>query len=94
VQDSVVSLTTLILRSVSAAHAPELAASTEGREYLFRHLDAKRRWAEKLALAMAHFDARQRFALLLIELHERLQRDGHSATRRFHLPLTQPQIGS
>jgi CRP-like cAMP-binding protein len=92
VEDSVVALTPLTVGSVAAAQVRKLTSSVAGKQYLAWHLDQKRRWAEKLALSI-HLDARQKIAMLVLDLYGRLRRGKSVSGNTYVLPLTQQQIG-
>jgi CRP-like cAMP-binding protein len=93
VEDSIVALMPLTVGSVPITQVRKLTSTVAGKQHLAWHLDQKRRWAEKLALSVAHMDARQRIAMLLLDLYGRLRRGKGVSNNTFILPLTQQQIG-
>jgi CRP-like cAMP-binding protein len=94
VPDAVTTLTPAASHPLSLAELTRLMEGDPMVALRVAHLlDAERRRAERLAIAVGHADAETRLASFLLYLHDRLRAQGLVASRSFRVPMTQQQIG-
>lgn len=90
--DEVVALQPLAVHELDGSAISGLLEHPATATYLAWLISEAQRRAERRADRLAHFDARERLAEMLLELHERLRRRELLTAGSFNLPLTQQQI--
>jgi CRP-like cAMP-binding protein len=90
--DEVVAIQPATVQTLRADVVPELLAQTSTATYFAWLLSEAQRRADRRAEQLARFDAVERLAEMLVDLHERLHRRELSTPSSFNLPLTQQQI--
>jgi CRP-like cAMP-binding protein len=90
--EEVVAIQPVSLQAIDADVVSRLLAQSTTATYLVWLIAEAQRRAEARADRLARFDARERLAEMLLDLHERLCRPELVAAVSFNLPLTQQQI--
>lgn len=92
--ETVEALTPIVCHMLPLAELAQLMERDPTAALRVAHLlDAERRRAERLTVALGHADAEARLASFLLYLHDRLRAHGLVASRSFRVPMTQLQIG-
>ncbi|MDB5406483.1 MAG: Crp/Fnr family transcriptional regulator [Rhodospirillales bacterium] len=90
--DEVVAIQSVTLQAVDADVVSGLLAQRTTATYLAWLIGEAQRRAEARADRLARFDAQERLAEMLVDLHERLRRRELVTAGSFNLPLTQQQM--
>jgi CRP/FNR family transcriptional regulator len=91
--DKVVAVTALGVQAIDAATLAELMTRPPAAAAVFWLLAEQQRRIDRLVAALARRDARERLALMLADLYDRLRQRGLIGGASYALPLTQQQIG-
>jgi CRP/FNR family transcriptional regulator len=93
-EDTVTALTPLTLQAIDTRAAmPRLLGQRTVALFVNWLLCEQQRRVDRLAAAIARFDAEGRLAMMLLDLYERLRRRELGTALSFTMPLTQQQIG-
>lgn len=93
-EDTVTALTPLTLQAIDThAAMPRLLGQRTVALFVNWLLCEQQRRVDRLAAAIARFDAEGRLAMMLLDLYERLHRRELITALSFTMPLTQQQIG-
>jgi CRP/FNR family transcriptional regulator len=90
--DEVVAIQPVTVQALDAEIVSGLLARRSTATYLAWLISETQRRAERRADRLARFDAQERLAEMLVDLHERLRRRELVTAGSFNLPLTQQQI--
>jgi CRP/FNR family transcriptional regulator len=90
--DEVVAIQPVTVQALDAEAVPGLLARRSTATYLAWLISEAQRRAERRADRLARFDAQERLAEMLVDLHERLRRRELVTAGSFNLHLTQQQI--
>jgi CRP/FNR family transcriptional regulator len=90
--DEVVAIQPVSLQEIGADVVFGLLARRTTATYFAWLISEAQRRAEARANRLARFDAQERLAVMLVDLHERLRRRELVTATSFNLPLTQQQI--
>jgi CRP/FNR family transcriptional regulator, anaerobic regulatory protein len=90
--DEVAAIQPVTVQVLEADIVPTLFARRSTATYLAWLIGETQRRAERRADRLARFDAQERLAEMLVDLHERLRRRDLVTAGSFNLPLTQQQI--
>jgi CRP/FNR family transcriptional regulator len=90
--DEVVAIQPVTVQALDADSVSGLLARPSTATYLAWLISEAQQRAERRADRLARFDAQERLAEMLVDLHERLRRRELATAGSFNLPLTQQQI--
>jgi CRP/FNR family transcriptional regulator len=91
--ETVLALQPVILQAIEASALPGLLERRPTAVYLAWLIGETQRRAERRADWIARFEARERLAAMLLDLHDRLRDRESISAGGFSMPLTQQQIG-
>ena len=92
--EEVVALTSIMVEEIPAEQPlMEVVADRATALYVAWLLSKHQQRSERLLTAVSSVDARGRLAMMLLEFYTRLQRQKLITGPRYHLPMTQVQIG-